>query len=182
MALMLASKRSAFFQNYDFQFDPHATLHTEFRRLAKYRKWKQGSKSKIFEKAWDRYFSPEVPVGFNINRRQNRNGAQHKVGDNELYSMLHSLQSLDIEGRRSKRKIQAQRVGPEFASHYGSCQISDYPSNTTMPNIDLKSSLLVPTVISPDLPHQNTLALASTHNTAPRNLSTTLRACIRIRF
>ena len=43
MTPILASIKSVFFQQYDFNFDPCVTLHTEFRRLAKFRKWKQGS-------------------------------------------------------------------------------------------------------------------------------------------
>ncbi len=120
MALILASTRSAFFQQYDFPFDPHATLHAEFRRLATNRNWKQGSNSKIFEKAWDHCFGPEVPVGCNIDRRESRTGAQHGTDDDEFFSMLRSLQSLDLEGGTTKRKGRIQRVGPEFASHYGS--------------------------------------------------------------
>lgn len=120
MALILAPTRSAFFQHYDFQFDPHATLRTEFRRLAKHRGWKQGSNSKIFEKAWAHCFGPEVPVDCNIDRRKSRTGAQHGTDDDEFSSMLHSLQSLDLEGGTTKRKGRIQRVGPEFASHYGS--------------------------------------------------------------
>jgi len=50
MTPTLALARSAFFQQYNFDFDPHATLHIEFRRLAKIRNWKQESNSKIFEK------------------------------------------------------------------------------------------------------------------------------------
>ena len=119
MALILASTRSAFFQHYDFQ-NPHATLYTELHRLAKYRKWKQGSNSKIFEKAWNHYFGPEVPVGCNIDRRESRTGAQHGTDDGEFFSLLCSLQGFDLGGGIIKRKGRIQRVGPEFASHYGS--------------------------------------------------------------
>ena len=120
MALILASTRSAFFQQYDFPFNPRATLHTEFCRLAKNRKWKQGSNSKIFEKAWDHCFGPEVPVGCNINRRESHTGAQHGMDDDDFFSMLRSLQSLDLKGGTTKRKGRVQRVEPEFALHYGS--------------------------------------------------------------
>ena len=47
MTPILASTRSTFFQQYEFDFDPCATLHTDFRRLAKLRKWKQRSNSKV---------------------------------------------------------------------------------------------------------------------------------------
>ena len=38
------------------------------------------------------------------------------------------------------------------------CQMTNDSSIITLPKIDLRSSLLVPTVMSPELPHQNTLA------------------------
>ena len=117
MAPILALTRSAFFQQYDFDFDPCATLHTEFRRLAKIRKWKQGSNSKTFEKAWDRCFGSEVPVGYNIDERRSLIGAQYDMDNKDFSSVMHSLQSLDLGGGKKKR---ARRVGVEFASHYGS--------------------------------------------------------------
>lgn len=40
MTPMLASARSAFFQQNNFVFGPPVTLYTEFRRLAKIRNWK----------------------------------------------------------------------------------------------------------------------------------------------
>jgi len=119
MALILASTRSAFFQQYNFHFNPHATLHTEFRRLAEDRKWKRGSNSKLFEKAWGHCFGPEVPVGCNIDRRESRTGAQHGTDNDEFSSTLHSLQSLGLEGGATKRAPRVQRVGAEFVSYYG---------------------------------------------------------------
>ena len=119
MAHILASTRSAFFQQYHFDLDLRATLHTEFRRLAKSRGWKQGSNSKIFEKAWNQCFGSKVPVGYNIDRIEHRVGAQHSMDNEGFSSMLHSLQSLDLEGGTNK-KARARRVGTEFASHYGS--------------------------------------------------------------
>lgn len=103
MAPILASIRSTFFQQYNFDFDPCATLHTEFRRLAKFRKWKQGSNSKIFEKAWDQCFGLEIPVGYNIDKRESLVGAQYDMGNKDLSSVLRSLQSLDLEGGTKKR-------------------------------------------------------------------------------
>lgn len=117
MTPMLASARSAFFQQYDFDFDPRATLHSEFRRLAKIRKWKQGSNSRIFDKAWNQCFGSEVPVGHNIDEMESRVGTQYGTDDEDFSSMLRSLQNLDLEGG-TKAKI--QRAGTEFASHYGS--------------------------------------------------------------
>jgi len=119
MAPMLASTRSAFFQQYNFDLDPRATLHTEFRRLAESRKWKQGSNSKIFEKAWNQCFGSEVPVAYNIDRIEDRVGAQYSTDNEDFSSMLRSLQSLDLEGGTNK-KAKVRRVGTEFASHYGS--------------------------------------------------------------
>ncbi len=119
MTPILASTRSAFFQQYNFDLDPRATLHTEFRRLAKGRKWKQGSNNKIFEKAWNQCFGSEIPVGHNIDGRGSRVGAQYGTDDEDFSSMLRSLQSLDLEGGTNKT-ARARRVGTEFASHYGS--------------------------------------------------------------
>lgn len=119
MALISASTRSTFFQQYDFDFDPCATLHTEFRRLALFRKWKQGSKSKIFEKAWDQCFGSEAPVGCNIDGGEILVGAQYDMDNKDFSCVLRSLQSLDLEGGTNKR-ARVQRVGTEFVSHYGS--------------------------------------------------------------
>ena len=118
MALILVSTRSAFFQQYDFHFNSHATLHTEFRRLAKDRKWKKVSNSKLFEKAWDHCFGSEVPVGCNIDRRESRTEAQHGTNNDEFFFMLHSLQSLDLEEGTIKRTLRAQRVEVKFVFHY----------------------------------------------------------------
>jgi len=119
MTPMLASTRSAFFQQYKFDFDPLATLHIEFRRLAKIRNWKQGSNSRIFEKAWSQCFGSEVPVGHNIDGMESRVGAQYGTDNEDFLSMLRSLQSLDLEGGTNK-KARVRRAGTEFASHYGS--------------------------------------------------------------
>ncbi len=109
MAPMLASTRSAFFQ----------PLHTDFRRLAESRKWKQGSNSKIFEKAWNQCFGSEVPVAYNIDRIEDRVRAQYSTDNEGFSSLLHRLQSLDLEGGTNKN-ARARRVGTEFASLYGS--------------------------------------------------------------
>lgn len=116
---MLASTRSAFFQQYNFDLNPHATLHTEFHRLANFRKWKQGSKSEKFEKAWMQCFGSKVLVGRNIDGRESRVTAPNGTGNGKFSSMLGSLQSLNLEGGRKKRKARVQRVGAEFASNYG---------------------------------------------------------------
>jgi len=119
MTPTLASARPAFFQQYNFDFDPHATLHTEFRRWAKIRNWKQGSNSRIFEKAWSQCFGSEVPVGHNIDGMESRFEAQYGTDNEDFSSMLRSLQSLDLEGGTNK-KARVRRAGTEFASHYGS--------------------------------------------------------------
>ena len=119
MTPTLASARSAFFQQYNFDFDHSATLHTEFRRLAKIRQWKQGSNSRIFEKAWHQCFGLEVPVGYNIDGLKSRVGAQFGTDNKEFPSMLRSLQTLDLEGGASK-KARFRSAGTEFESHYGS--------------------------------------------------------------
>jgi len=120
MAAIQATTRSAFFQQYDFQFDPRAALYTEFHRLAKHRKWKQGSNSIVFEKAWNQCFGSEVPVGSNLNERERRAEAQHSTDNDEFSSMLRSLQSLDLGGETTRRRGRAERVSGQFASYYGS--------------------------------------------------------------
>ena len=142
----MASIRSAFFQRYNFDVNPHATLHAEFGRLAACRGWKQGSNSKIFEKAWTQCFGPEVPVGHNIARKENCIGAQHGTDDDDdASSVLRGLRNLNLEGGNSKRKLRAKTVGPEFASYYGSdasitekwqalcqdCGVNPVPSSVT---------------------------------------------------
>ena len=112
--MTLASIRSAFFEKYDFEFDPYATLYVEFRRLARFRHWKQGSNSRIFEKAWNQCFGSEIPVGVNVDKKQEQN-----EGDNEFSSMLNKLQELDLQEKLTKREKKAQRVCTEFTSYYG---------------------------------------------------------------
>ena len=119
MTPILASTRSAFFQQYNFDFDPRATLHTEFCRLAKIRKWKQGSNSKMFEKAWNQCFGSEAPIGYNTDTWKNLIRAQYGADKDDFLSILGSLQSLDLEGGTHQRKVRAQMAGTEFASHYG---------------------------------------------------------------
>ncbi len=119
MTPMLASARSAFFQQYNFDFDPRPTLNIEFRRLAKIRRWKQGSNSRIFEKAWNQCFGSKVPVGYNIDGMESRVEAQYSTNNEDFSTMLRSLQSLDLE-RGTSKEAKVRRAGTEFASHYGS--------------------------------------------------------------
>ena len=72
MTPTLALARSAFFQQYNFDFDSYATLHIEFRRLAKIRNWKQKLNSKIFEKTWSQCFELEILVDHNIDEMESR--------------------------------------------------------------------------------------------------------------
>ncbi|MCJ1439485.1 hypothetical protein MMC27_008879 [Xylographa pallens] len=120
MAPILASTRSVFFQQYDYQFEPRATLYTEFYRLARSRKWKQESNSQKFEKAWGQCFGPDIPVGCNIDRKEDYIRAQYAEDDADFPSMLRALQSLDLGGRTTTKTAKPQRVVTEFASHYGS--------------------------------------------------------------
>ena len=112
--MALAFTRSTFFENYNFDYDPHATLYIEFRRLAKARGWKQGSNSKVFEKAWNRCFGAAIPVGFNIDKRKPRD-----EGTGELLSSLRRLQDLSLERRMTKRERKAQKARSEFTYYYG---------------------------------------------------------------
>jgi hypothetical protein len=118
MTHILASTRWAFFQQYGFDLNPRATLHTEFRRLVNVRKWKQGSNSKKFEKAWMQCFGSEVPVGYNVDGRGSRSRAPYSADNEDFSSVLGSLQSFDLGGRTQKARV--RRVGAEFASNYGS--------------------------------------------------------------
>ena len=120
MAAILASTRSVFFQQYNYDFEPRATLCAEFYRLAESRKWKRGSNSQKFEKAWDQCFGPDIPVGCNIDRKEDYIRAQYATDHPDFSSMMRALQSLDLEGRTTKRTVKTQRVVTEFAAHYGS--------------------------------------------------------------
>ena len=116
MTPILASTRSAFFQQYDFNFNPRAALHTEFCRLANFRKWKQGSNRKKFEKAWMQCFGSEVPVDYNFDESGSLVSApSDKEG---VSSLLSGLQNLNLGGKKQKARV--QRVSAEFASYYGS--------------------------------------------------------------
>lgn len=120
MEPILASTRAVFFQQYDYGFEPRATLYTEFHRLAENRKWKQGSNSQKFEKAWYQCFGPDVPVGCNIDKEEGYIRAQYAMDDADISSLMGALQSLDLKGRTTKRSAKIQRVATQFATHYGS--------------------------------------------------------------
>ena len=118
MTPILASTRSVFFQQYNFDFDPLATLYGEFRRMAKGRKWRQGSNSKKYEEGWHQCFGPDIPVGYNIDKRAFPAGA-HIATDDAMSSLLRSVQSLHLE-RRSNGNARAQRANVDFTSYHGS--------------------------------------------------------------
>ena len=119
MASRRASTNTAFFQKRDFVFDPHASLYTEFYRLANSRQWKQGSKKKTFEKAWYECFGPGVPVGEKINEVADRNGAQPKTEEDVFSSMLHGLINLGLGTRTVNRGMKRKDVESNFRTHYG---------------------------------------------------------------
>ncbi len=119
MTPVLASTRSVFFQEYNFDFDPLATLYGEFRLIAKGRKWRQGSNSKKFEKAWNQCFGPDIPVGYNIDKRAFPVEAQIAT-DDAVSSLMRSVQSLHPEEGRSIGNRRAERANLEFTSYYGS--------------------------------------------------------------
>lgn len=118
MTPILASTRSVFFQQYNFDFDPLATLYGEFRHMAKGRKWRQGSNSKKFEKAWNQCFGPDIPVGYDIDKRAFPVGA-HIATDDAVSSLMRSVQSLSLEGRSNGNR-RAERANLDFTSYYGS--------------------------------------------------------------
>lgn len=105
MTPILASTRSAFFQQHDFDFNPRAALHTEFCRLANFRKWKQGSNRKKFGKAWMQCFRLEVPIDYNFDGNGSLVSAPYGA-DNEGFSSLlgGSLQSLNHHPSTSAKR------------------------------------------------------------------------------
>lgn len=59
-------------------------------------------------------------MGYNIDRIEEHGvGAQYSTDNEDFSSMLHSLQSLHLEGGINE-KVRARRVGTAFASYYGS--------------------------------------------------------------
>ncbi len=118
MAIILASTRSTFFNSYEgFQFNPLAPLYAEFRRLAKSRGWKQGSNSKVFDRAWTSCFGHDVPVGQNIDRVEIAHTGDDS-DDGDEASLLARLQGLNLNDTKAV-KISSARVEGEFTSHYG---------------------------------------------------------------
>lgn len=112
-----AQARSVFFEKYDFQYRPQASLYAEFHRLAGKRGWKQGSNSKAFEKAWKECFGSESPVGSSINHQQD---VQRERGQDEPLAVLAQFQSLDLGGGLTKRERKLKQASWEFTGFYGS--------------------------------------------------------------
>ncbi len=119
MAPSPASTKPTFFEKYNFDFDPRASLYTEFLRLAESRQWKQGSKRKAFEKAWYECFGSDVPVGCNIDKGASRVGARRTTNDEVFSPILLGLKNLDLGTKATKKGMKHREVGPEFATHYG---------------------------------------------------------------
>ncbi len=95
-ALVAFSAMSSFFDQYPgFQHNPQASLFHDFKRLAAYRGWTQGSKSQKYEKAWRTCFGPDVPV------RQEPTGIAQ-------------------EPHQRRRKAAVWRVARDFDTYYGS--------------------------------------------------------------
>lgn len=118
MTPILASTRSVFFQQYNFDSDPLATLYGKFRRMAKGRKWRQGSNSKKFEEGWHHCFGPDIRVAYNIDKRAFPVGA-HIATDDAMSSLMRSVQSLHLE-RRSNGNIRAEMANLDFTPYYSS--------------------------------------------------------------
>lgn len=119
MAPIPASTKPEFFLRYDFDFNPRASLYTEFLRLAESRKWQEGSKSKKFESAWGGCFGLNVSVGDNVDKATTETEPQHSINDENLSSLLCGMQKLDIGKKKKKKGIRIKEVEPEFNSHYG---------------------------------------------------------------
>ena len=114
-----APTRSRFFDKYDFEYHPQATLYAEFLRLAKTRGWKQGSNSKAFDKAWKECFGSEYPGGFDINHDQ---GMQRDQGQDDTLALSTQFQSLNLRERLTKREKKLRQATWEFTGYYGSDQ------------------------------------------------------------
>ena len=119
MANVAASTKSKFFRRYDFDFEPCASLHAEFLRLAENRKWQKGSQSKKFESAWSECFGLNVSVGDNVDENTTKMEPQHSINDENLSSLLYSMQTLKIGKKRKEKRIKIKEVEPEFNSQYG---------------------------------------------------------------
>lgn len=119
MAPIPALTKAEFFRRYDFDFNPRASLYAEFLRLAESRKWQEGSKSKKFESAWSECFGLNVSVGNIVDQNTTEMEPQHSINDENLSSLLCSMQKLDIGKKTKKKGIKIKAVEPEFNSQYG---------------------------------------------------------------
>ena len=109
--MALASTRYSFFQRYQFECRQEASLYEEFRRLAKERKWKQGSNSNVYDKAWRECFGASVPVGTKMEDSQR--------DEKELVNVISRLEDLDLEAKWMKREKKYRKAARKFATYYG---------------------------------------------------------------
>ncbi len=129
-----ASTKSEFFAKYEgFQLKPQASVLDEFQRLAAQRQWKPGSKSRTYEKAWQKCIGVSVAPGQLV-----------QLGG-EMAVVLDGLERLNVS-ERPPTKISRRRVAAEFSLHYGydsskkekwqdvcrDCGLSSIPTSITM--------------------------------------------------
>ncbi|KAG6991153.1 hypothetical protein G7Y79_00056g090340 [Physcia stellaris] len=91
-----ASSRLSFFQRFQFEIRPEDSIHEEFERLAKARKWKKGSKRKLYEKAWRECFGEET-------------GEMNGQSEDEFTRVLSGLEGLNLQGSAANGKNNWQR-------------------------------------------------------------------------
>ena len=101
-----ASSRLSFFQRFQFEIHPEYSIHEEFERLAKARKWKKGSKRKLYEKAWRECFGEET-------------GEINGQREDEFTRVVSGLEGLNLQGKGSKREKQLAKVARQFTTYYG---------------------------------------------------------------
>ena len=114
--MALASTRLSFFERYGFVIRNGFGIYDEFERLARTRKWRQGSKRRKYEKAWRECFGEHAPVGTTTVEGSNMNGQE----EDELARLLSGLEDLDLQGRRhGLREERLRRVAQQFTTYYG---------------------------------------------------------------
>ena len=58
-------------------------------------------------------------MGDNVDENVTELEPQHSINDENLSSLVCSMQKLDIAGKKKKKGIKIKEVEPEFNSHYG---------------------------------------------------------------
>ena len=113
--MALASTRLSFFERYEFGIRNGFGIYDEFERLARARNWRQGSRSRKYDKAWRECFGEDVPVGIMVE------GSDVKGQEEDgLASLLSDLEGLDLQGRRGgKREERLRHVARQFTTYYG---------------------------------------------------------------